>query len=76
MEAVFADIMKVLEGAVAQSAMVAVVIEFVLRMIPSAKPLGIAYIIADVAKAVGGIFMKVGELLDKVLPQKIKPPVE
>lgn len=52
--------------------MVAGVIELVLRLIPSTKPLSILYLVDDGLSAVGGLFSKAGALLDKVLPQRIK----
>ncbi len=50
----------------------AVALEFILRFIPSAKPLGIAQAIGGALKGLGVLFSKAGEILDKVLPQKIK----
>lgn len=51
---------------------VAVGIEFALRMLKTEKPLSIAYLVADSFKKCGEILTKVGQLLDKVLPQRIK----
>jgi hypothetical protein len=51
----------------------AVVIELMLRFIPSQKPLGILHMVGGAFNLVGAIFMKVGALFDKVLPQNIKP---
>jgi len=53
---------------------VAAVMEFLMRMIPSQKPLSIMHVVAAVVKQLGAILNGVGALLDKVLPQKIKPP--
>lgn len=55
-------------------AIIASAVEFILRMIKSEKPLSIAYLIADGFHAVGKLLDKVGEFLDKVLPQRTKPP--
>jgi len=49
-----------------------VVLEFVLRMIPSKKPLSIAHGIASMIRIAGSILSKVADGLDRVLPQKIK----
>lgn len=50
----------------------AVVLEFILRAIPSQKPLSIAYMIADAAHALADMLGKFGDALDKVLPNRIK----
>jgi DNA-binding HxlR family transcriptional regulator len=68
---------KVLEalnsfGAGPLIATVAVAVEFALRLIKSEKPRSIMYLIADGTKAVGGIISKIGEIMDKVLPQRLK----
>jgi uncharacterized membrane protein (UPF0136 family) len=51
---------------------VAMLVEFALRMIKSDKPMGIVHMISGLLKSVGMLFGKVAELLDKVLPQKLK----
>jgi DNA-binding HxlR family transcriptional regulator len=51
---------------------VAIGIEFALRMFKSEKPLSIAYMVSDGLKKVGEICSKVGALMDKVLPQRLK----
>lgn len=53
-------------------ATIAIAVEFVLRLIKSEKPRSILYLIADGTKAVGGIISKLGEIMDKVLPQRLK----
>lgn len=70
MEDLFSKAMEFLlsiEGAVAT---IAIVLEFVFRMFKSAKPLSIAYLIADGFKMAGELFGKFGGMLDKVLPQR------
>jgi DNA-binding HxlR family transcriptional regulator len=57
------------EGA---SLTIAVVVEFVLRMIKSEKPLSVLYLAANVIKKSGEILVKIGNLLDKILPQRLK----
>jgi hypothetical protein len=54
------------------AATIAVVFEFVLRLVPSQKPLSVMYIIAKVVSKVGEILVFIGKLLDKILPQKLK----
>lgn len=51
---------------------VAVVLEFALRLSPSAKPLSIAYCLEDGVKIVAAIFGKIGDLMEKLLPQRLK----
>lgn len=72
MEAFFESVMKFLSSVEGASLTVAVVVEFVFRVIPSQKPLSILYIVADVVKKAGEALIKIGKILDKVLPQKLK----
>lgn len=51
---------------------VAIGMEFMFRMIKTEKPLSIAYMVADGLKKVGEIMSKCGQLMDKVLPQRLK----
>lgn len=74
MQALFAQILALLDSAYAQAGIAAVVVDFLLRLIPSQKPLGVLYLVADAAKGAGAVFAKLGGLLDKVLPQRIAPP--
>lgn len=55
-------------------ATVAVVLELVLRFIPSQKPLGILHMLGGAFNLIGAMFMKVGAIFDKVLPQNIAKP--
>lgn len=63
------EILKSVEGA---SVTVAIVLDVVFRMIPSKKPLSVLYVIAEGIGAVGKVLVKIAEVADKVLPQKIK----
>lgn len=65
-------ILAFLSSAEGASLTIAVVVEFILRMIKSEKPLSILYLIANVAKKSGEILVKIGNLIDKVLPQRLK----
>lgn len=56
------------EGSVA---VIAIVVDFALRLIPSQKPLSVLHLAAGVIKLVGEICLRAGALLDKVLPQKL-----
>lgn len=48
------------------------VVEVVLGLVKSEKPLRIAYMIADACNGLAVLFKKWGEILDKVLPQRLK----
>ena len=72
MEEIFNKAMDFLLSAEGTSMTIAVVIEFVFRMFPSKKPLGVLHAIAKGAELVGKILIKFAEVSDKVLPQKTK----
>jgi len=72
MEELFAKILELLSSVEGASVTVAIVLDFVFRMIPSKKPLGVLHMIASGAKLLGQALLKLAALLDKVLPQKIK----
>jgi DNA-binding HxlR family transcriptional regulator len=55
-----------------QATIAAIVVEAILRLIKSEKPLSIAYVIADSLKKIGDIASKLGAFADKVLPQRLK----
>ena len=79
MEALFAQIMEVLGSVEAQVGIIAVIVEFVLRLFKTEKPASVLYIIAGALKLAGAALAKAGALLDKVLPQRVEPvpaPVE
>jgi DNA-binding HxlR family transcriptional regulator len=57
-------------GQLIMSVMIA--LEFAFRMIKSEKPLSIMYIVADGLKKVGELCSKLGSILDKILPQRLK----
>jgi hypothetical protein len=50
---------------------IAMLLEMALRMLKTDKPMGIIHGISGFLKAISGLFGKVAELLDKVLPQKL-----
>lgn len=68
---IFDTIIEWLTSATGATATIAVVVEFVLRLIPSKQPLSIAHLVGDIVKKCGSIFVLLGSLLDKVLPQKV-----
>lgn len=51
---------------------VAIALEFMFRLFKTEKPKSIIYMIADGIKKSGEVLTKVGALLDKVLPQRLK----
>lgn len=63
---------NLLDSAQAQIVVFAMILEFTFRMVKTEKPKSIAYLIADFAKKSGEILVKFGQLLDKVLPQRLK----
>jgi hypothetical protein len=56
------------------SATVAVVLEFVLRLVKSEKPLSILHFAASLVAKLAQILGKIAQISDKVLPQKLNPP--
>jgi DNA-binding HxlR family transcriptional regulator len=72
MDALFETVMKFLSSVEGASLTLAVVAEFVFRVIPSQKPLSILYLVAEGVKKLGEVLIKVGQILDKILPQKLK----
>lgn len=67
-------VLAFIQSAAAQSAVVGIVLEFVLRLIPSKKPLSVLHMVGACAKKVGQALVAVGDLFDKILPQKIAEP--
>lgn len=55
-------------------AMIGMVLELILRVIPSAQPLSIIYWIADICRNVAVLLAAVGSFLDKVLGQRTAAP--
>lgn len=50
---------------------IAVITEFIFRLFPSKKPLGILQVIAKVLHVVADIISRIAKFLDKVLPQNV-----
>lgn len=50
---------------------VAVILDFILRMIPTKKPLSILHLAAASLHLIGAIASKAAALLDAVLPQRV-----
>lgn len=60
------------DGSAPWIASVAVALEFALRLIPSSKPLSVLHVVGGAVRVMGSLFVKVADLLDKILPQKLK----
>jgi hypothetical protein len=67
------QIIAFLNTALGSASVVAVVIEFALRLFPSTKPLGIMHLVAAGVRKLAQVFTAAADLLDKVLPQNVKP---
>jgi hypothetical protein len=65
------QVLALLHSAYAQAGVIAIVVEFALRLIPSQKPLSILHGIGAVCRGLGNICIGVADLLDKVLPQNV-----
>jgi hypothetical protein len=76
MDELFLKITEFLTSAMGVSATVAVVLEFIFRLIPSKKPLSILWVIVSVAKKLSEILALLAKLGDKVLPQVVEEPKE
>jgi hypothetical protein len=72
MEDLFSKALEFLASVEGSALSIALVLEFVFRLIPSKKPLSILFFIASFLQKLGHFFIKVGEFLDKVLPQKLE----
>lgn len=68
------NVIKAVEGFGSSQFLVSLIVglEFAFRMIKSDKPLSIMYLVSDGLKKVGELCQKLGQLLDKVLPQRLK----
>jgi hypothetical protein len=68
------NIIKSVEGFSSGQLIMSVIIavEFAFRMFKSKKPLSMMYLVADGFKKVGELCSKIGILLDKILPQRLK----
>lgn len=51
---------------------IAVILEFVMRLVPTDKPKSIFYVLSGVVHLLGQMFNVLGDLLDKLIPQKVK----
>lgn len=72
MEELLQKAIEFLASASGQSMTIAIVLDFVFRLVPSKKPLSILHVVAKVSKLAGEFLVKAAELMDKVLPQVVK----
>lgn len=72
MEELFSKLMDYLSQAEVAYPTIAIVAEVVFRLIPSEKPRGVLIVVAKCAELSGKFLVKFSELLNKVIPQKLK----
>jgi hypothetical protein len=72
MEQIFNKAMEFLLSVEGASVTIAIILDFVFRLIPSDKPKSVIYLVAEVVNKSGEFLVKLGQILDKVLGQKIK----
>lgn len=72
MDAVLDKIFEILGHVGAQATVLAIVFDFIFRLIPTKKPLGIIHIIIDMGAKIGAILIKLRDVSDTVLPQAVK----
>jgi hypothetical protein len=72
MEEIFNKAMDFLLSVEGASVTIAIILDFAFRLIPSDKPKSVIYLVAEVVKKSGKFLVKLGQILDKVLGQKIK----
>lgn len=52
---------------------IGLLLEVIFRVIPSQKPIGILVIVGKVLALLGSLFLKISALVDKIIPQNLKP---
>lgn len=72
MEELFAKALEFLSSIEGSSLSIALVLEFAFRLIPSEKPRSVLLVIAKGAEMLGKFLVKLSEILNKVIPQKLK----
>jgi len=66
------QINSLIHSASGQAGIIAIVLESALRLVKSEKPLSIAHLVADSLHKIADLCAGLANLLDKVLPQKLK----
>ena len=66
------QISALIHSASGQAGLIAIVLEAILRLVKSEKPLSIAHLIAEGLHKIADISAGLANLLDKVLPQNLK----
>ncbi len=56
----------------AAAAPIGLIVDLILRLIPSEKPRGVLHYMGAVVKGLGSLFSKLAELSDSILPQNLK----
>lgn len=64
--------LEFLTSAEGASVTIAIVLEVVFRLFPSEKPIGVILSVAAIIKGIGEVLIKLSNLVNKVIPQKVK----
>lgn len=72
MEELFAKALEFLSSIEGSALSIALVLEFAFRLIPSEKPKSILLVIAKGAEMLGKFLVKLSDVLNKIIPQKLK----
>ena len=65
-------IMEFLGSIEGMTATIAVVVEFILHLFKTKKPVGIVHAVVGALNIVAAILLKVAKILDKVIPQNLE----
>jgi len=69
---IFDKISSILTSGLGASTTIAIVLEVVLRIFKTPKPLSLLYAVSFIVHKIAEISTKMADLLDKVVPQRIK----
>jgi hypothetical protein len=72
MEELFSKVMEYLSQADHAAVTIAIVLEVALRLFPTEKPRSVLIMIAKGAEYSGKALVKLSEVLNKIIPQKLK----
>lgn len=72
MEELFTKALELLSSVEGSALTIAIVVEFVFRMVPSEKPRSILLLVAKACELSGKFLVKLSEVLNKLIPQKLK----
>lgn len=72
MEELFAKVVEFLTQADNSAATILIILEVAFRLVPSEKPRSILIMVAKGAELSGKALVKLSEVLNKIIPQKLK----